>query len=449
MAHRQMVPGELCKNNWFPDWLIQNEITDKASAYKAVKNGKLFSDLVSRAEAQQAETIGPLGGNSLIAGRSYDLAGYLACGHPDCLTKQVDELFTRVWHYFDQIAVVGLDAHQFLDLVRRTGNPTADEMAEFVAAKAQPIFHIREIGADSLVTWVTKPPPCNVHWKEYKNLPEYQLSKDVERIIASKLLAEGTVKLVHNPPQPKELVLRHKDLIYGNDREDLQELSKSKRRGESLEMTLARCIVERYWLNTATDAYAARSMGLPLGIGIRLEAKLASFQGNALSPADIAFNLNLPVVDGLPVKELLALRDAEQDAFEAFRDSLNRAFKERLTIAEATDADADSIAREIQMDVVDPSLHKIEQRLHAAQRVLHRKHLYNIGMAGLATVCGIFGEVPLASALGVAAVVGGVAAESKLTEEKRDVSLEDMYFLWQAKEHAQRRNGASKARSSR
>jgi hypothetical protein len=154
--------------------------------------------------------------------------------------------------------------------------------------------------------------------------------------------------------------------------------------------------------------------------------------------------LSLPVVDGIPIKELLALRNTEQDAFESFRDSRNRAFKERLAIAKGAAVDAESIAREIQADVVDPSLHKIEQRLHAAQGVLHRKHLFNIGIAGLATVCGIFGEVPLASALGVAAVVAGAAAESKLTEEKRDISLEDMYFLWQAKHHASAKDRPSK-----
>lgn len=332
MARRQIATGGLYRNNWFHDWLIQNEITSKETAYSAAKDSKRFGDLVSRAEAQQTEPIGLVGGNSLVAGRSYDLAGYLACPHPDCHVKQVDELFTRVWHYFDQIAIVGIDAHRFLGSVSGKEKPTADEIAEFVAAWAQPIFHIREIGAEGLVTWITKPPPCPVHWAEYKKFPEYQLSKSAERRLASQLLAGGTVQLVDKPTEPKRLVLKHEDLIYGSDMEDLEELAKSKRRGESLELTLARLIVQRYWLNTANDAYAARSMGLPLGIGISLEAKLASLQGNALSPANVAFNLNLPVVDGLPINELLALRDAEQDSFEAFRDSLNRAFKERLTV---------------------------------------------------------------------------------------------------------------------
>ena len=443
----RIMSGQLRRNNWFHDWLIENEITNKTEAHQAAKDRKLFSDLVSRAESPQDDSIDPLGNHSLMAGRSFDLSGYLACGHPDCLTMQVNQLFTRVWHYFDRIAIVGPDAHLFLDFLTET--ESADDIAEFVAGSAQPLFRIQEIGADSLVAWITKPPPCPFHWEEYKNLSTYQLPKDVERAIASELLAEGTVELRDKPGTPKKLILKHKDLIYENDSEDFQELLKSKRRGEPLEMTLARSIVNRYWLNAANDAYAAHSAALPLGLGIRLEARLAKLQGNTPSPADIAFNLNLPVVDGLPVKELLALRDAEQDAFEAFRDSLSHAFKERLANVEHIGMDADYIASEIRADVVDPALHKIEQRLHAAQGVLQRKHLYNIGMAGLATVCGIFGEVPLASALSVAAVVGGVAAESKLTEEKRDITLESMYFLWQAKKHAQKKSGSKRVKAGK
>jgi hypothetical protein len=426
------VSGELHQNNWFRDWLIENDIKSSAEAYRAAKDRKLLTDLVSRAAAQQTKPIGALSGHGLVAGRSFDLSPYLACPHPDCLTGQVDRLFGRVWHYFDQIAIVGLDAHMFLESFA-AGEATATDIAKSIAGNAQPILHIREIGADGLVTWITKPPPCATHWEEYETIPAYKLPKNLELAIASELLAEGTVELVERSDRPKSLILNHRDLENGSSGEEFDEISNLKRRGESLEMALARKIVRRYWINAATDTYAARSMGSPLGLGIRLEAKLARLQGNAISATDIAFNLNLPVVDGLPLKELLALRDAEQDTFAAFRDSLNRAFKERLATVEVAGVEADSIAREIQMDMVDPALHKIEQRLHAAQGVLRRKHIYNIGVAGLATVCGIFGEVPLASALGVAAVVGGIAAESKLTEEKRDIALEGMYFLWQAK----------------
>lgn len=430
------VSGELHRNDWFHDWLVENEIEDESAAYKAAKNPRLLSDLTSRAQAQQTEPISPPSGRSIVAGRSLDLTNYLACGHADCLTRQVDDLFSRVWHYFDKIAISGPDAHVFLDSMR---GEEPESIAQEVAQLARPIFHIRDIGADELVTWVSKPPACQVHWKEYEKLKDYHLPKRLVAAMASQLREEGVIRLEKRGSK-SYLVLFHRDLFSGRSGRSLEHLSKWKKKGETPEDTLVRQVVEEHWAGAASDIYTATSMALPLGLGVSLEARMADIRRDSLSPSEVAFNLVLPVVDGLPVKELIALRESENDAFEGFRDSLTQAIKERLKDIDTEACDAGGLAEELQSDIINPALHRIQRRLKAAEGVLQRNHRYNIAIAGLATICGIFTSPDIATAVAAVALTGVGLVESQFTSEKRDIALEDMYFLWKAKEYAQNKN---------
>jgi hypothetical protein len=157
-----------------------------------------------------------------------------------------------------------------------------------------------------------------------------------------------------------------------------------------LEFTLARNIVQLHWAGTASDMYLANSMSLPVGLGLGLEARLADLRRNSVSPSEVAFKLVLPVVDGLPVKELLALRESESDAFEGFRDSLTEAIKDRLVGPEDAVEDVGALADELRSDVIDPALHRIQRRLRAAEGLLRKNYRYNIALAGLATMWDIY-----------------------------------------------------------
>jgi hypothetical protein len=59
-------------------------------------------------------------------------------------------------------------------------------------------------------------------------------------------------------------------------------------------------------------------------------------------------------------------------------------------------------------------------------------------MGALATTCGLLAGAapPIALAAGVTAAVTMTGnAASKYLDEKTDVALKDMYFLWQAEKH--------------
>jgi hypothetical protein len=446
MGSGPLISGKLHRNDWFRDWLVEHEIGDESAVQKAVRNPAVFANLVERAQSQQVQPAEDLNGRSIVAGRSLDLTEYLACGHADCITRQVDELFSRVWHYFDKIAISGPDAHRFLHSIK---GMSGNDLANWVPQLARPVFHLRDLGADGLVSWVSKPPACPIHWKEFESLDSYHLADEFSSGIAQRLLDEGTTRFSKLNGKPG-LVLYHPDLFNGKMWWSIDTLNEWKSEGESPEETMARWIVAEYWAGAASDLITANSMALPLGLGISLEAKMASLRRGSFTPSEVAFNLVLPVVDGLPLKELMVLREAEQDAFEGFRDSLTAAIKERISIADPAVDEVTDLAVELQADVIDPALHHIQRRLHAAEGLLQKNHRYNVAIAGLATVCGLLTSPDITAAVAVAAMAGVATVESKFNSEKKDISLEDMYFLWKAKEYAEsNKNSTNKPRRKR
>ena len=235
----------------------------------------------------------------------------------------------------------------------------------------------------------------------------------------------------------------------GATREKLQDVLSWRQDGESAEESFIRVVVEKHWAGAASDMYAAHSMGLPLGLGVGLEARLASLRQDSLNAADVAFRLRLPVIDGLPPKELIALRGSEHDAFQNFQDTLTSAIKSRIATADPAADDVDDLAREIQEDTIYPALHKIQQRLHAAESVLQRNHRYNIALAGLTTVCGLVGPPDLTIALIAANVTTSIMTESQFISERSNISQEGMYFLWKAMEYSDKTKHGSTARKRR
>lgn len=132
----------------------------------------------------------------------------------------------------------------------------------------------------------------------------------------------------------------------------------------------------------------------------------------------------------------MKIRREHKLSFDIFRQSLRTAIKERLQ--NASNEDVHSLAADVRGDVIDPALNEIERRLSAAAQVFGKKAAVSVTLGSLATTCGLlyFPGDPISAVLGVAAAVGGVLnAAYKHIEDTRDVSLADMYFLWEVQKH--------------
>src|SRR5450830_446715 len=101
---------------WLHSWLDAHELSNSADVDRAIKDRRLWLDLVDRVEMDlgTAPSV-ELGTHGIMAGRTLDLTSFMVCSHPACMERQVDDLFSSVWHYFDKIAVVGPDSHEILE----------------------------------------------------------------------------------------------------------------------------------------------------------------------------------------------------------------------------------------------------------------------------------------------------------------------------------------------
>jgi len=141
----------------------------------------------------------------------------------------------------------------------------------------------------------------------------------------------------------------------------------------------------------------------------------------------------------VPIKELIAIRSTNQDAFISFRDAITRAAKE-ISARNCT-LSHQELANQIRLDFVEPELARLNQRLRSAKRSLTRKTATSIALSSVGTLCAAsIGLFPAAAvgALGTAAAIANISKDtSKYIDEKREIEIADMYFIWKALKHAE------------
>lgn len=146
--------------------------------------------------------------------------------------------------------------------------------------------------------------------------------------------------------------------------------------------------------------------------------------------ANVAMHVTMPILDGIPLRELAALRRDESVAFARFQRALRKGILERSSNESAEDA-----AERVQLEVLEPALDDIETRLNAAARSSSRQVTDALSVGAASVVVGLMTGVPLVSELGVAAAISSLPSTRRPAREARaDVELHDMYFLWSLEE---------------
>jgi hypothetical protein len=145
----------------------------------------------------------------------------------------------------------------------------------------------------------------------------------------------------------------------------------------------------------------------------------------------VALHLDLPFLDGLATGDIIKLREDEQAHFLAFRSALTVAIKEQVEKFDS--ASPQEVARSVTRQYIEPALANIERRLKANSRALAGKAGTSVALSLAGTSVGLVGSLPLIVAAGVAAIGTALPHVHKYFEERRDVQLADMYFLWKLK----------------
>ena len=417
---------------WLFNWLDAHGIHDLAEAKHALSLRSNLEDL--RYVASQAVESLPhemQSENVILAGRGLDLTSSLHCYKPVCRHKQVDELFRKAWHYFDQIVVDDAVAHKLLFHWDKL-----PEKLDRLLTDIEVLLYLRTIGADELVEFRLKPGVRRQGWRDRAKRAGLELAVSVADTLVPQIAREARIEFrprskgisSYSFNHPKFEIVVHGDIKVGGV---------SGKPTDTTRKAVAREVLGKYFPHLTVDISTAVALGVPLGCANWFHGEILSSVSRPLSPANVAFNLELPVLQGIPIETLLQVRRDEFEGFQRFRDSLRLAIKEGLknspSVREA------EISEQIRMDVIEPELRIIRDRLKAAEKALAKKSVVGIFMGGLVTTCGILAglPVPISIAAGVGAVSSSeTGAVAKYLDEKQQVALSDMYFLWNAVKHS-------------
>lgn len=414
---------------WLYSWIDEHRVRDSDDAARAlasISGARSLQDLAIQAEPRLRAPIHP--SYSLLAGSAIDLSGRLDCFHPSCLKKKVDELIIRLWHYFDTVVVHDRLAHQ----VANHWAAFLDESSKRFLSTIEMLLYLRELGAESLVAFRAKSLPCEEHWAQHAQDAGLRDAVEFARPLVNRLAREGTI--TSNESSPGVYAFNHPDLehtAWVTPRFKDSPLHTD----DELRLAIARAVVVRYIACLTSDVSAAKLHGLPLGATVPLHRQML-VAGPPPDHRAVAFDLGLPFLHRVPVADLIQIRRVNQDAFENFRDSLRTAVSELAK--QRPHDDAPELAMAIRQDVIEPDLRRISHRLRNAESVFAKKGRISISVGILLTTVGLIAGTPPATAatagIGATATITASAA-GKLIDERADVSMSDMYLIWEAVKH--------------
>jgi hypothetical protein len=326
-----------------------------------------------------------------------------------------------MWFYFDAVVL----ADDVGDLIR-SDELHGDHLQIELERSAAVCLAIREIGAEALIQYRSKAIP--------KEIP-FQLSRAVPRIAAELRRKAEISSLERNHDTDQTLFGFRSPLSPVVEKLILHIAFPEMTTDDQISRALAYTLAESHAQLLASDLRAARMYRLPLGTTVELHRRVLRRMGHTASPTNVALELRLPVLDGMPVRELLRFRDAEYDHFLLFRRRLQEIITAKLQVVPPHD-DARRVAQMVVRDAIEPELAHLRIRMKAARSVLKRTAGFGVGVGAIIAGFGTWFGIPPMETLGAATGAAvGTGIQQKFAERTNDMQLDPMYFLWRVYEH--------------
>jgi hypothetical protein len=431
------VPGgsELTEKFWLLRWIDGLDIRSVRDVETAISDDSNFQDLASIAtEARTSPGEDTRTNNPVVGGRGIDLSGELIAANEYELIEEVDKAFGRTWHYFDEVVVEGLTARRFTKMLADGNYDLARERAR---AHCILLLHLRKISALDNVVFRQKPDPCLFHGNDMEALEAAGLRKilDDRPSVVQRLAEDGTLHDVEDHYIHGE----HFHYVFEHPLVGVRAGhiagSPACRDEDELKQMISDDIFNLYAGYAAADAAMASEISAPLATSSpMLESILDADEGADAATGSVggkvAVEIGLPILDGVPAADLIKIREDEADAFERFRAALRAAINEAVR-SDIHSTKPHGISANIIEETLVPALHDIDQRLHVAQKVLHRKSAMNVSVGAALVAVGLIAGIPLLLPAGFAmgTAVPGVNF-GKYLDDKGQVELSDLYFIW-------------------
>lgn len=421
-------------NSWLFSWFKEVGLRNTDDVDRALRDPKQRAALTGIIEAASNNLSTPdvSGESSVVAGQSIDLSGWGAsCMSENCLRMVADSLFARAWHFFDNVVVVGPSARHLQLFSTRESSDRFD----YVIRSYYGLYrYLAEAGALKYLKFSEK---RRASLKE--STANYVTRNESARI--SKFRQEWIADMQERASFEYGYIRRSKGYYVAIEMPELEgrygyfiEASRSADKRKVARNAL-KSAYEMFATSLLYDISYARMHGAPLGSVHAVHENLLTDQLSAPKPAgrDVAFNIPMPFIDGLPTKEILRIREQESASFEVFRSAIRKAIAERIKVAEDGERAFD-IAIEIAEDVIGPALADIENRLNATLRSLVRGASVGLAVGGTVATVGLLTAFPVAGPIAGAALA--LPDIRNYLNARRDVETSEMYFLWKVSQKA-------------
>jgi hypothetical protein len=149
------------------------------------------------------------------------------------------------------------------------------------------------------------------------------------------------------------------------------ELSQSEIRGKSekqIERDALQKVARMFLVHLSSDVNAARKLGGAFGSSIPIFQKLLANRGEKIS--NVAFQVELPALDGLSTAQLIDIRLKYEDTFARFRKRLQSFLEECIRQGITRPED---IRAKLKADLIDGELEELRSDLKQAEEALRRK----------------------------------------------------------------------------
>jgi hypothetical protein len=423
-------PDEGPAAHWIYPWIDEFGVSDRPSARVRLNDRVAFDRLHDLASAHQSRNSSSLPfTGTVLAGSGLEIDNR-ACHSLGCRKYNFDFDFGVLYHYFDYVVMQGPSAAAIARSLERMDDHGCDEgVLRTIAADVELMNYIRSIGMSRYVLFVDKEYPCLCDEHFESQVAEIGLEDLADPTVSKGIIAD----VLRNDSvyiEQLEPGIWTGKLVDPSISTDVSRVYKLKRR--PTKRWVATDLVYQALYTTIRDTAVARDVGAPLA-SIAQPGFIAHRKSrrNPITPDDVALDLAIPALAGLPTAELLKLREHEYSHFERFRQVLTEAIQATIERS-GTDSPA-VIADKVWRNEVRPALADIDRRIEASNRAFTKKALLGVSLGAVAATIGTIVGFPLIAAAGVAAAIGTPLPQTqKWFEERQQIELHDMYFLWKA-----------------
>ncbi|MFJ5044651.1 hypothetical protein [Streptomyces sp. NPDC088719] len=423
-------------NHWLYQWIDEYSVTSTHDAESKLRLPGPVARLHELASGAPGWTEGDEpNGKSIVAGSTIDFSGRLNCTHSTCLGKQVDRLFSNIWHYFDSVVVEGPSSSWYLQAIE---NGTSRGNRDFLWSAGQDIdflLSLRKLGITDHLTFRTKAHQfCTHHIEEHATEAgiSHFFQADFRAEMVDRLKRESNISIsgsgrswhysLYHPESPEPF----SGYFQSHQKKGKQIKKPTKRQ-------VAEAVVRRSTAALVYDVATSKHLSLPLAVELpylQVKPEIAT-AGKGSRESQIALDLPLPVMRGMSARDVVLLRQDLRPHFDRFQYALTEAIREQL--ARDPERANTEVAKAVSEEFIRPAFAEIERGLSESKRSLSVKAGSSVAVGTAVASAGLLTSVPLIIGAGLAAVGVTLSGLHKHFDDRKEVKTSDVYFLWKAK----------------